>query len=64
MEERLPISPYKAEWAALGKGADPRRYTPFTHLEVWIPRLFILMYVGLLLFLIRWVHFFWTLHST
>ncbi len=55
VEERLPLSPYKAEWIALGEGVDPHRYTPFTHLEIWVPRSFILMYSGLVIFLIPWM---------
>lgn len=49
IEERLPIAPYRAEWFYLDEGKDPKKYTPFTHLEIWIPRLFIVMYVWFLL---------------
>jgi hypothetical protein len=46
LEERLPASPYwRAEWTALGEGADWRKYLPLTHLEQWIPVLFGLVYV-------------------
>ena len=54
IEERLPLAPYKAEWIELGQGKDASRYTPFTHIEIWIPRCFILMYIGLLLYFIPW----------
>ena len=45
IEERLPLSPFKAEWHALGEAKDPKVYTPFTHLEIWVPRCFIAMYL-------------------
>jgi hypothetical protein len=54
MEERLPLSPYKAEWIALGEGKDSKLYTPFTHLEIWVPRCFVIMHFGLLLYLLPW----------
>jgi len=52
IEEKLPLSPYRAEWVALGEGKDPKRYLPFTHMEIWVPRCFIVMYVGLFFFLV------------
>lgn len=45
MEQKLPLSPYKAEWIALGEGKDKNLYQPLTHIEVWIPRLFIVLYL-------------------
>lgn len=50
LEKHLPIAPYKAEWIAMGEGKDKSLYTPLTHLEVWIPRLFILMYIVLMVY--------------
>ena len=45
LEQRLPASPYwGAEWTALGEGKDPARYWPITHLEQWIPLIFVLVY--------------------
>lgn len=47
LEERLPASPYwRAEWFALGEGRDKRKYWPLTHLEQWVPLLFLGIYVG------------------
>ena len=47
LERRLPASPWwSAEWAALGRGEDPSRYWPVTHVEQWVPFLFALAYVG------------------
>ena len=55
MEQRLPASPYwNAEWAALGKGQDPTRYWPLSHIEQWIPSFFALAYTaGFLIVLLR-----------
>ena len=47
LEERLPASPYwKAEWETLGKGEDPKKYWPLSHIEQWIPILFAAVYLG------------------
>lgn len=49
MEERLPASPWwRAEWQALGAGKDRSLYWPLTHLEKWVPLVFILLYAGML----------------
>jgi hypothetical protein len=46
LEERLPAQMYwKAEWVALGKGKDPARYWPVTHVEQWVPLVFAATYV-------------------
>jgi hypothetical protein len=54
IEERLPLSPYHTEWLALGEGKDSKRYTPFTHLEIWVPRSFIIMYSVMILMMVPW----------
>ena len=47
IEKRLPLSPYwQAEWLALGKGKEPSCYVPLTHMEQWVPILFITTYIG------------------
>ena len=47
LEAHLPASPYwKAEWEALGRGRDPARYWPLTHIEQWVPWLFAVAYLG------------------
>lgn len=47
LEERLPASPcWGAEWEALGKGKDPKKYWPLSHIEQWIPILFAAVYLG------------------
>ena len=37
LESRLPARVFTAEWAALGRGADPSKYKPFTSTESWPP---------------------------
>ncbi|MFZ1519296.1 MAG: hypothetical protein WAU11_11000 [Ignavibacteriaceae bacterium] len=54
IESKLPLAPYHAEWIALGEGNDSKKYTPFTHLEIWVPRCFILLYLIILFYLIPW----------
>jgi len=49
LETLLPAVPYAAEWKALGDGKDPKRYLPLRHVENWVPRLFGLLYLLLLL---------------
>ena len=49
MVNLLPAAPYAAEWVALGEGKDPKRYLPLTHVENWVPRLFGVLYLLLLL---------------
>jgi hypothetical protein len=52
IEERLPLAPYAAEWEALGRGNDPKRYLPLTHVENWVPRLFGLLYLLLIVIVV------------
>ncbi|MFF4521491.1 RipA family octameric membrane protein [Streptomyces bluensis] len=45
LEERLPARAfYPAEWKELGEGQDWRVYLPLTHVERWIPLIFIAAY--------------------
>ena len=47
LEERLPASPYwRAEWAALGRGEDPSRYWPLSHVEQLVPSFFAAAYTA------------------
>ena len=49
MEEQLPAALYAYEWQLLEQG-EGRVYKPVTHIEQWIPLVFILLYVGLVLY--------------
>lgn len=62
MEAYLPMAPFTAEWRVLGSGKDKSKYMPLTRVEVWVPRLFIIMYAALMLYLIPWADIFrWTI---
>jgi hypothetical protein len=41
IEKRLPISPYEAEWLAMGEGKVPELYRPISHIEQGVPYVFI-----------------------
>ncbi|MCY4188829.1 MAG: hypothetical protein OXD30_10135 [Bryobacterales bacterium] len=40
LEERLPARVFAAEWAALGRGENPKQYRPFTGTEANTPIVF------------------------
>ena len=40
IEKRLPISPYDAEWEAMGRGENPELYQPISHIEAIVPLVF------------------------
>ncbi len=54
IEKRLVISPYAAEWEAVGRGKDRKLYLPFTHIEIWIPWIFFSLHVLILVLSISW----------
>nr|VFK40278.1 MAG: hypothetical protein BECKSD772F_GA0070984_105715 [Candidatus Kentron sp. SD]VFK44415.1 MAG: hypothetical protein BECKSD772E_GA0070983_103725 [Candidatus Kentron sp. SD] len=45
LEQMLPVAPYDEEWGALGSGEDPKKYSPLTHVEQWVPACFGLLYI-------------------
>lgn len=49
LENQLPASLYAYEWQLL-EGGEGNVYKPVTHIEQWIPVIFILLYVGLVLY--------------
>ncbi len=50
IELGLPIRPYDSEWEAVGRGRDPKRYLPFTHVEITVPWVFVALHVTVMLF--------------
>jgi len=44
IEKCLPIRPYDAEWEAVGRGNNSKLYLPFTHVEVFIPWVFLALH--------------------
>jgi len=49
LEEKLPASLYKYEWRLLEEGRGGV-YKPVTHIEQWIPAVFALLYIGLIVY--------------
>lgn len=54
IEKELPLSPYDAEWEALGRGKDASLYLPFTRIEIWVPRVFGALHGIVLLMALPW----------
>ncbi len=54
IEERLPLALYDTEWEALGRGEDKSKYWPFSHIEQYVPWIFIALYIVLLLSMVPW----------
>jgi hypothetical protein len=50
IEKHLPLRPYDAEWEAVGRGQDSKRYLPFTHVEIFVPWIFITIYAVLVVY--------------
>lgn len=45
IEKKLALSPYDAEWEFLGRGKKSDCYKPFTHIEIWVPRIFLFIHL-------------------
>lgn len=45
IEKHLPLRPFAAEWEAVARGQDRRLYWPFTHIERFVPWIFIIVYI-------------------
>lgn len=54
IEQRMPLALYDTEWKVLGRGEDKSKYWPFTHIELWVPWIFIIIYSALLISVIPW----------
>lgn len=54
IEQLLPLSPYDAEWEAVGRGKRPDLYLPFTHIETAIPWVFLLLHFVVLVQSFPW----------
>ena len=55
LEERLPAALFRAEWAALGEGKDPKVYKPFTATEQRVSNIFIAVYAFTALGTLVWL---------
>ena len=54
IEKELPLSPYDAEWEALGRGENSKLYLPFTHIEIWVPWVFVGLHIIAFCLLFPW----------
>lgn len=54
IEQHLVVRPYRLEWERAGKGKDAVRYRPFTHIEIAIPWLFVVLHSAILAQAIPW----------
>jgi hypothetical protein len=54
IEKALPISPYDAEWEAVGRGKNEKLYKPFTDVEVNVPWIFVALHAFVILRTINW----------
>ena len=57
IEAKLPISPYDAEWEAVGRGENRKLYLPFTHIEIFVPWIFLIIHVIVLFRCLPWSFF-------
>lgn len=55
LEDRLPAALFRAEWAALGAGKDPKSYKPFTYTEAVVSNIFMVIYVLAALLTVAWL---------
>jgi len=47
IEQMLPLAPYDYEWKILGEGRDKSKYYPFSHIELFVPWVFGIIYLFL-----------------
>lgn len=53
VEKRLPLSLYAAEWNAMGRGMVPSLYRPLSHIERFVPWVFIVLHVYVIIHSLR-----------
>ena len=56
IESRFPLSLYDTEWDVLGRGEDKEKYWPFSHIEIKIPWVFIILYIVIFIALLPWAN--------
>jgi hypothetical protein len=54
LEDRLPVTPYKDEWAILDVDGDGKRHKPFHKTEVLVPMVFMCVHGAQLLAGVPW----------
>jgi len=53
IENELPLAIYKKEWEILKEGKDKKVYFPFSHIELFFPKIMIAIY-GFVLIVMNW----------
>ncbi len=54
IEKRLPLALYDTEWEILGRGENRDKYWPFSHIELFVPWVFVVIYIILFLSILPW----------
>ena len=54
IERQLPLRPYDAEWESVERGKNPKLYLPFTHVEIFVPWLFMAFHGLLAAWAVPW----------
>ena len=57
MEKDLPYKIFDAEWVAVGEGKEPKKYLPFTKIEMAVPWVFLVIHLIVLIKAIPWKNF-------
>ncbi len=52
VEKYLPINLYKMEWNILTKNKSKKKYVPVSNLEMFLPFIFIITYVSIIIYLL------------
>lgn len=58
IEERLPLALYDTEWEVVGRGKNKKIYWPFSHIELIVPQIFMIIYLLFLVFFVPWYQIF------
>lgn len=54
IESKLPLAAFDAEWEAVGRGHDKKKYLRFTHVEMIVPWLFLTLHLVIFAFAFPW----------
>ena len=49
LEKKLPANLFESEWQLLGEGNDKSKYFPISHIERFIPIIFIVLYIVIII---------------
>ena len=55
IETYLPIRLFDAEWVILGEGKNPKKYLPFSRIEMRLPWVFMVIYLFMLISRCWWI---------